>query len=99
MRGWTGISNRQGGIRLFKTSVTAELYTHFPFINSLSLSLAPPAQRLQWKKQIAAARGQTQNRGCRTGPVGPGCRNQKEVGRSLGSQGSEKDIAHCPWGR
>lgn len=34
MRGWTGISKRRGGIRLFKTSVTAELYTHFPFINS-----------------------------------------------------------------
>lgn len=35
MRGWTGISKwRRGGIRLFKTFVTAELYTHFPFINS-----------------------------------------------------------------
>jgi hypothetical protein len=31
-------------LAVFKTSVTAELYTHFPFINSLSLSLAPPAQ-------------------------------------------------------
>lgn len=41
---------------LFKTSVTAELYTHFAFINSAVSQPAPPAQRLQWKiTQIAAA--------------------------------------------
>jgi hypothetical protein len=60
MRGWTGISKRRGGIRLFKTSVTAELYTHFPFINSPVSQPSSSCTKAAWKiTQIAAAGGQT----------------------------------------